>query len=90
MLQQPHLGSLLLRVAIICRAQASFAPVAWAAQVLTSISSMQLMQTKISLPVLAKTFRHLLQRYGVSRHSSARVTLSVPNISFKADGFAAA
>jgi hypothetical protein len=35
------------------------------------------------LPVLAKTFRHLLQRYGVSRHSSARVMLSVPNISVR-------
>jgi len=51
---------------------------------------MQLMQTKILLPVLAKTFLHLLQKYGASRHSSARVMLSVPNNPFKADGSAAA
>jgi len=51
---------------------------------------MRLTQTKISLPVLGKTFRHLLQRFGVSGHSLASVMLSVPNKSFKADTFGAA
>jgi hypothetical protein len=90
MLQQLHHGSPSLKAVTICLAQTSFAPAAWIAQVQTFISRMRRTQTKISLLTLAKTFPHLLQRFGVSSHSSASVALSVSNISFKADGFAAA
>jgi len=51
---------------------------------------MQLTQTKISLLMHARTSLYLLRRFGALRQSSASVTLSVPNISFKTDGFAAA
>ncbi|KZC17197.1 UNVERIFIED_ORG: hypothetical protein RHOFW104R5_03800 [Rhodanobacter sp. FW104-R5] len=60
------------------------------ARALTSISRMQLTQTKISSPMLAKTFPYLSPRFGVSRHSSVSIAWSVSNISFKADGYAAA
>jgi len=90
MLQQLHLGGPSSRAAIICRAQTSFAPAAWIVRVQTSVSLMRLTRTKISLLMLAKTFPHLSQRFGASKRSSPSVVRSVPNISFKADGFAAA
>ncbi len=51
---------------------------------------MRLTLIKISLLMLAKTFRHLSQRFGASKRSSPSVARALPNNSFKADGFAAA
>ena len=90
MLQQLHLGRPSSRLATTSVGRTSFAQAAWIAQVRISISLMLLTQIKISSLMLAKTFPRSLQKFGVSRHLSRSFMQSVSNISFKADGFAAA